>query len=131
MIRPFGIVLAFALVMGVTALAVRIGDRDLFISPPDVVAEGFVREVILERYAEARTYLPAPKSMMESELRELRARLIRRVGPDPSDFATEVESRDRANARVKVTLTSKERSDAFAFDLTFDSGWKIAGEIVR
>ena len=125
MIRPFGILLAFDAVLGISALAVRIGDRDLFVSPPDVVAEGFVREVILERYEEARAFLADPESATEKDLRELRERLVRIVGPDPNDFETEVEAKDQGKARVKVTVTSNERSDDVSFDLKFDSEWKI------
>jgi hypothetical protein len=129
--RLLGIVITFGLILAISDVAVRIGDRDLFVAPPEVVAEGFVREVILERYAEARSYLSDPESMTEDQLSALRERLIRRVGPDPSDFETEVESKDRASARVKVMLTSKGSSDAIDFDLTFDSAWKIARKIVR
>lgn len=131
MMRPLAILLALGVVLGITALAVRIGDRDLFVSPPDVVAEGFVREVLLERYEEARAYLSDPESATEADLHALRERLIRRTGPDPSDFETRVESRDRDHARVTVILTSRERSDAVSCELKFDSGWKVASNIVR
>jgi hypothetical protein len=131
MMRLSGILITFGLILGISEIAVRIGDRDLFVSTPAVVAEGFVREVILERYAQARAYLADPRSMTKNDLRDFRKRLIGSVGPDPSDFETEVESKDRARARVKVTLIFRDRSDAFAFDLEFDSAsWKIV-KIVR
>lgn len=123
--RFLGIVSAFAVLLGVGLLAGRAGDRDVFVSPPAAVAEGFVREVIRGRYAEARVYLADPGAMSEEDLRTLRRTLVEHVGSQPGDYESQVVSRDEERARVTVTLTAMGRSQTVAFDLRFDSAWKV------
>lgn len=107
-----GIVLAFGALLGMTALAVeRFHDRELFVSPPDVVAENFARAVVNGRYAPARAYLATPVS--EEELRALRESL-----GDPSGVEAKVVSREDSRALVTV--------NGVRFRLVFDREWKVA-----
>ena len=113
------VVAAAAVLIGATALAVGpFDDRELFVPPPDAVAEGFVREVITGRYVRAQPYLVEP--MPEEELRALRAR-----AGDPSQVEAEVVSRTDERALVTVRVASGESSEALAFALVFDGEWKI------
>lgn len=112
--RLFGILIPFAVLLGASALAVeRFHDRELFVSPPDAVAEQFVRALVNGRYDQAREYLADESSSLPAVL----------------DDATEVEaktvSRDDTRALVSVRVSSAERSEAVAFTLEFGREWKI------
>ncbi|HVE71783.1 MAG TPA: hypothetical protein VNI54_10470 [Thermoanaerobaculia bacterium] len=104
-----------AALVGATALAVSLGDRELFVPPPDAVAEGFVREVITGRYSRAQEYLSEPRP--EKELRALRETL----GHDPTEVEAEVISRTDEEALVNVRTTEA----AVALALEFEGEWKI------
>lgn len=123
--RFAGVIAALSVLFGVSSLAEHLGDRELFVGPPDAVAEGFVRKVVMERYEEAEMQLANAEKMREADLRTLRERLTRGVGALPSRYEAEVESLDGASARVKVTLSKNELSETFTFELVFDSVWKI------
>ena len=112
--RLCGILIPFALLLGASALAVeRFHDRELFVSPPDAVAEQFVRSLVNERYDQAREYLAEESQSL----------------PEVLDGATDVEaktvSRDDTRALVNVRVSDGERSEAMAFTLVFESEWKI------
>src|SRR5687768_15482879 len=103
-----GVALAAALLIGVSALAVeQFGDRELFIPPPDVVAEGFVREVICKRWERAREYLAEPESMSARQLEALQKSWEERVG-DPTKIETETIRRDQSEALAKVRMQSAQ-----------------------
>lgn len=115
-----GIAIAFGLLAGATGLAVeRFGDRELFVSPPEAVAEDFVRAIVTGRYDQARPYLE-DDSMPEEELRALRAAL-----GDPTEVESKLVARDDARALVNVRVSEAERSEAVAFTLVFEKEWKI------
>jgi hypothetical protein len=112
-----GITLSFAILAGMTALAVeRFGDRELFVSPPDAVVEDFVRAVVNGRYDQARAFLADEHSMPDDELRALQAEL-----GDPSHIDAKIASRDDTRAVVNVRTTE----NALTFALAFDREWKI------
>jgi len=123
--RLFGMVATFVVLAGISQAAIRYGDRALFVSPPEAIAEGFVREVILARYAEARACLLNPDEMTGERLHQLREKLIAGVGSQPGIYETRVVSRERERARVNVTLIWREARETIAFDLIFDSEWKV------
>jgi hypothetical protein len=120
------VLLAMALLIGVSALAIeRFDDRELFVSPPDAVAEGFVREVIMKRWDRARTYLPDPDAVSNTEIEALQKSWEQRLG-DPSVFEAELVSRTDEQAKVNVRLKSAKGSAVLVFGLVFDGEWKIA-----
>lgn len=115
------VVISFALLLGATALAVdRFHDRELFVPPPDAVAEGFVRAVVCGRYEQARPFLVEPSSMTEEELRALDASL-----GDAWTVEAKVISRDDAHARAEVQVSGPDHSNTVALELVFEKEWKI------
>jgi hypothetical protein len=121
MMKLVAILAAIAALVGLTALAVeRFDDRELFVPPPDAVAEGFAREVTTGRYDRAREYLEDSSPWTREDLR----RMDERLG-NPTQVEAEVLSRTDEQALVNVRLTSAERSQAIAFELKFEQEWKI------
>jgi hypothetical protein len=97
--------------------AVELGeDRELFVSPPDAVAESFTRAVMTKRYPRARAYLLDPHSMSDTELRALQSRL-----GEGENVETDITSRDPERARVDVTMRGK----TMELQLAWDEGWKV------
>ena len=120
-----GVTIAMALLIGASALAVeQFGDRELFIPPPEVVAEGFVREVIAKRRERAREYLAEPESMSDAQIEALQKSWEERVG-DPTKIEAETIRRDDSDALTNVRMQSAHGSEAVAFALRFDDEWKI------
>jgi hypothetical protein len=125
--RLLAVVAAFALLAGTSLVAVeRCGDRELFVPPPDAVAEGFVREVVAGRYAQARTYLANPESMSDADVRQFENAIESWIGGEPSEVDAEVVSHDDTQALTTVHLSSARGSQALSFTLEFDKEWKIA-----
>jgi hypothetical protein len=124
--RLLSVVAAFAVLAGTGLVAVeRFGDRELFVPPPDAVAEGFVREVVAGRYAGARTYLADPESMSDADVRKFDKAIESWIGGEPSEVEAKVVSRDHAQALTTVRLSSARGSQALSFKLEFDKEWKI------
>jgi hypothetical protein len=119
-----GVVLATALLLGMSALAIERGDRETFVSPPEAVAEGFVREVVTKRWDRARTYLLDPDAMSNAEIEALQKSWEQRIG-DPSAINAEIVSRTDEQALVNVRLKSAKGSETVPFSLAFDGEWKI------
>jgi hypothetical protein len=120
-----GVILATALLLAMSALAIERGDRATFVSPPDAVSEGFVREVVSKRWDRARTYLLDPDSMSNAEIATLQRAWEQRIG-DPSKVHAETISRTDEKASVNVKLKSAKGSAVLVFALAFDGEWKIA-----
>jgi hypothetical protein len=119
-----GVALAAALLIGMSTLAVeRFHDRETFTSPPDAVAEGFVREVVTKRWDRAKPYLVEPESMSDDDLE-----MLQKSWGEPSRIEAELISRDDEQALVHTTLKSAGGSEVVAFALTFDGEWKITTE---
>ena len=123
MVRLLSVVAAIALLIGISALAVeRFDDRETFVPPPDAVAEGFVRELLAKRWARARPYLTEP--LGDEELRAMQEALEARVG-EPTEIEAKTISHDDRNALANVRLSSKQGSEAIAYELRFEAEWKI------
>ena len=119
-----GVVAAMALLIGMSALAIeRFDDRELFVSPPDAVAEGFVREVVTKRWDRARTYLLDPEAMSNTDIEALQ-----KAWGNPSTVESEIVSRTDERASVNVTLKSERGAEVVVFTLRFEGEWKIAPE---
>lgn len=110
-----GVLLASALLLGATAVAVhQFDDRELMISPPDATAEQFVRAIVAKRFAQAKKYLAEPVS--ESELRALHEQL-----GDATEIEAKLLSRDKERAMVNVSA----ESNALTLALVFEKEWKV------
>lgn len=119
------VALAVALLVGASALAVgQFDDRETFVSPPDAVAEGFVREVVMKRWDRARAYLVDPDAMSNTEVEALQKSWEQRVG-NPSMIEAEVVARTDEKALASVRMKSEKGSEAVAFSLVFEKEWKI------
>lgn len=98
--RLFAALLGIAALIGITAAAVHaFDDRELFVPPPDAVAEGFYREVIAKRWSRAQEYLLEP--VPEEELEKLAESL-----GEIDNVSAHTGSRDDDWANVFVTLES-------------------------
>lgn len=118
---------AFAVLAGAGTVAVEtFGDRELFVPPPDAVAEGFTRETLAGRYARARPYLAEPESVSEPELRALEQRIEAEV-KEASEVEASVVSSDEERALVTVRVSSSTGSHASSYALVFRGEWKIVG----
>jgi hypothetical protein len=119
------VLVALALVIAGSALAVEhFDDRETLIPPPDAVAEGFVREVLMKRWDRARPYLAKPESMSNQDLEVLEKSWESRAG-DPWIIEAETISRTDHEALTTVRMQSAKGSEAVSFTLVFDREWKI------
>jgi hypothetical protein len=120
------VVLSLALVAGVVF---GLGDDEIFVSPPEVVAEEFVRALALGRVEPARAMLARGAEPWTSgeTMREASASLRSRFGRvDDVDATVTERTRDTAVVRVRV---DGERQDAdFRLSVIRESGaWSVAG----
>jgi hypothetical protein len=114
-----GMTIVAALLFGVCALSVNaMNDRELFVPPPDAVAEQFTRAVMNKRWEPAREYLADPESMPDEELEALQRELGER-----QNVEAEVVTRDET--RAVVTVRVPENNAVRNFSLTFGEEWKI------
>ena len=120
--KLMGVSITLALLVGATAFSVKHGDRALMVSPPDAVAEGFVREVVMKRYTRAEPYLQHEVS--EEKLAALQRSIEAEVG-EPIVFDAKIISSNEKDALVNVRLESGKGSQALGFTLQFDGEWKI------
>ncbi|HEX2059852.1 MAG TPA: hypothetical protein VHK90_03850 [Thermoanaerobaculia bacterium] len=115
------LIVIVAVALGVCVVAVdALGDRDTFVPPPDAIAEQFTREVLTKRWPRAKDFLLEPESVSEDELRALHAAL-----PDGTEVEAEELAREDDRALVNVRVSAPDRSEAVAFTLVFEEGWKI------
>jgi len=114
-----GVTIPIVLLGSIVAASVHLAeDRELFVSPPDAVAEGFIRAVITCRYDQARAFLADPNRVTNDALRAWR------LG-HPDRVEAEIVSRDSRRALVNVRLSSATSSDAFSLSLVFDREWRV------
>ena len=116
MTRVLAVLLPVAILTVACLCAVKLfDDRELFVSPPDAMAEGFTREVMTKRWARAREYLVTP--MPDAQLAELQSQLEEGANVDAETLA---QDKERAQVEVRV----KERTLRVA--MVWDEGWKVA-----
>lgn len=116
-----GVLLAFALLAGASALAVEsLGDRQTVVSPPDAVAGELVRALVNERFPQARAYLKDPEAVTEGELRALADSF-----GDPTTIDSELVELGQDRARATVRTSSAQDSHAHTFTLVFDDAWQV------
>jgi hypothetical protein len=130
--KDLGVIIgATVLALGIiTASVALLDDRSVLTSPPEAVAEGFVRTVETGRYDRALPYLDdsLQKQVGVETLRDLAHRLRSRTGTVLSVESEPVRmGRESAVASVllKGDLTDSVRLE---FPLSFSSGvWSISG----
>jgi hypothetical protein len=125
--RLLGILLITALLMGASAAAVGpMRDREIFTPPPEAVAEGFMREVMSNRYDQARAYLVKSDAVSNDVLGEMEHQVEGAIG-DVHDVKSELASRTDNRALVVVRMKSAQSSDARGVALEWEDGeWKVA-----
>ena len=104
------------------------GDRSMFVAPPDTVAEGFIRQLGMERYALAEKFLTTDlqSDLSPATLRETFEPLRAHIGrPDQVETKTSWVKRDEA--RVLATYEGRHGDAAMYVDLVREHGlWKVA-----
>lgn len=113
------------MLIGISAAAVHaFGDRELFVSPPDAVAEGFYREVVTKRWSRAQEYLlePGPDEQLQQLEKSIDARLGR-----VTNVGARIGSRDDEWANVYVTLESARGAIEVGTVVRWNGNeWKVA-----
>jgi hypothetical protein len=127
MIKMLLTVLAIGAGLGLCTASIHLGDRSVLTSPPDAVAEGFVRELASERYERALPYLAdsAQSRISVDTLRQYRAVKLR--DETAWDVSSQILSETKANATARAVVRYAEGdSVVFRFPLEFSSGsWSI------
>lgn len=126
--RELSVVLIVMGALALIGLAVFVGgDRQTLVPSPEASAEGFVRQVVLERYRQTRQYVAAGSAgeLSATHLAAWRDRLEARSGPitqvDPSGV---VMDGIRALAHVRVRGT--RAAAALSVPMRRERGlWKV------
>lgn len=114
-----GVLIAFAIVLGGSWLAVEaFDDRELFVPPPEAIAEQFARSVMAKRWEPAKECLRSPDAVSDEHLQSLQQELGEREN-------VEAETVARTGERALVTVRVPKRFVVKNFQLVFDKGWKI------
>lgn len=118
-----------ALSLALIAVAVfGLGDRDTFVSPPEAVAEEFIRSVGHGRVEPARELLASEEERITSTqaMRTFAARFRSRVGHlDHVDVT--VDERGQDSAEVRVDAKGSRARMELTVPLAFQRGvWKVA-----
>lgn len=122
--RLVAVVATMLVLVGICGAATSLfGDRELFTSPPDAIAEEFYRQVVTHRFDRAVPLLAQPVD--PGTLRPLATGIQSRLG-HVGDISADIASRTGAEALVTVQLRSKEGSEAIPVSLRFERGeWKL------
>lgn len=117
------VALSLALVGGIVF---GLGDDEIFVSPPEVVAEEFVRALALGRVESARAML-ARGAEPWMAARQVSASLRSRLGRIDEVEAT-ITERTRDAAVVRVQVDGERRDADFRLSIVRESGaWSVAG----
>ena len=122
--RLIGAIATLALLVGVSAVAVhRFDDRELFVSPPDAIAEGYFRAVVSHRPAQALPYLLQPVGV--DQIVALQQSIESRLGR-VHDVKAELLSRTDEQAIVNVRLKADQAGEAIDVSLAWNGEeWKV------
>ena len=121
------VAMAFALVI-IGAVVFGGGDTMLFVSPPEAVAEEFMRGVVAGRDREAMTHVERSSPISVAALRDYGARLRASGGPVDSVEGRPGLIRD-GQATASATIGTERRGDVTVdLSLVQRSGvWRITG----
>jgi hypothetical protein len=117
--------LIIACLVGAIEAGIALGDRQLFVSPPEAVAESFVRHLAAGRYDRARGLLLDERSTTVEALRKLADSLDRRV---VGIHAVEGMSGtlDTTTATATVRIRGRRAEIAMPLSLAWSDGrWKV------
>jgi hypothetical protein len=112
----------------IAAIVFGLGDRDTFVSPPEVVAEEFLRSVGHGRVDAARSLLASGEERVTStaEMKTFYSKLRSRLGRLDQLEAT-VATRARDSITVHVDAQGSRDTLEVTVPLAFESGlWKVA-----
>lgn len=115
-----------AAVLGLVGLSIfALGDRETLVSPPEAVAEDFVRALATGRYDIAMRYVDPHAGISRDEIRGWSDALRSQAGGIQNVDIPEVfHDRDEAIARYAVTTTGRAEIGG-TLRLTFDRSWRI------
>ena len=127
----WAVLLVFAVTMGLLAgIVFGLGDKTIFVPPPEAVVEGFMRELATGRYERARAYLSREVAARtgSEKLRDLREKLRGRTG-DILDVRGEPGWHTELRAEAYVRLKTKQAGEpSLRFTLSLEEGvWAING----
>ena len=89
--------------LGAAAVAIALGDRQLFVQPPDAVAENFTREIAERRYDIALGALAEPLKALGADGLRDKVRRLEEMGETNSvEAETLWMTEDRAAARATI-----------------------------
>ena len=116
------VVVACALTLALNAAAIRAGDRQQLVSPPEAVAEGFARAVVVGRYDPARRHLVHGHGIDVPTLRQQIAQLV----PDPYNVEGEMDALDSTTAKALAKVQGRDAAAVLNLTLRFQRGeWRI------
>ena len=121
---------AIGLALAIVAGSIAAGDRQLFVPPPEAVAENFVRELVMGRYDLAAKYLRSDlrRSIGARGLRERFAPMRSTLGAiNGVDAEPEFMSSDHAAAHASVDAQHGHASISLRF--TREYGLWVVSEI--
>lgn len=121
-----GVLLATGILFALTYVAVKqFRDRELFVPPPDAVAEAFFRALTGKRFDQARDYVAHPERVRVDDLKVIGESIENRIGRVHDVKATVLDRNDR-NAAVMVRLRSATGSDERTVQVTWSDGrWAV------
>ena len=102
----------------------RFEDRATFVPPPDAIAEGFMREVVMRRFDQARDYLSEKRQ--GPQVRPLAESIEAQLG-SVDDVQAEMISATEEEALARVTLRSATGSVTFSVWTVWEgAAWRVA-----
>jgi hypothetical protein len=119
-----------AIVVGACALAVSggsiaAGDRELFVAPPESVAENFARNVLCGRYTPALQHVTRGSTVGEAGLRHLREELQARTG-DVVGVEGKPEAHDPNHAVATAVIDGASGTTVLRMSMRFERReWQI------
>jgi hypothetical protein len=108
--------------------AVLLGDRETVVSPPDAVAEGFMRKVVSRRYPLALDHLTkeAESRVSTERLRGLGERIRMQAGTI-YEVTASVEGTKPESAHVTVEIRGRRAAVRVPVELRIEQGvWKVS-----
>ena len=111
----------------VAALAIRFGDRQTFVAPPDAVIEGFARQIGERRYDMATRNLSASLARtVTAEILRVRFEPQRHALGDVNGIDAEIDWMDRDRASAHAVIEAQRGSVTLRAPLVWDGrGWAI------
>lgn len=120
---------AIAVCLAGFAAGIAAGDRQLFVPPPESVAEGFVRQLAARRYDRARPLL-SERAAARHDVAALAGvgRMLEEAAGEIAQVAGIAGVLQSDTARASARVHGRSGDIAVAFDLVRERGlWRIEG----